>query len=286
MKRPNKNLPFVVLGLAFALDAFLWFLLVFSGANAATEYYFLDVGQGDGEMIRMPDNAKLLIDGGPDNSLMGELGKVLPVTDRYIDMMLMTHPQLDHFGGFIETLKNYRVGVFLGTGRAGTTGAYRELMEVIRIKQVPYVTLMEGDRITYKNIVIDVLSPNAKNLASKELNDGCLVLRVADGATTALLTCDAGANIEQELAFKYDLSADILKAGHHGSRFSSSEEFLAMVKPKVSIIEVGKNSYGHPTQDALGRLYEAGSQIFRTDLNGLIKIVRDGDILRVLAEKK
>src|SRR3989304_4153325 len=151
MKRPDKNLPLVVLGLALALDAFLWFLILFPGANSATEYYFLDVGQGDGELIRMPGNAKLLIDGGPDNSLMGQLGSVLPVTDRYIDMVLMTHPQLDHFGGFIEALKNYRVGVFLGTGRAGTTDAYRELIEVIRAKQIPYIALMEGDKITYKD---------------------------------------------------------------------------------------------------------------------------------------
>ncbi|MDO8585357.1 MAG: hypothetical protein Q7R85_04575 [bacterium] len=279
----------VALLLLAAADASLWFFVIAGNETIrATQYYFLNVGQGDSELILFPrvggGTVKLLIDGGPDAKLSDELGKVLPANDRVIDLVLMTHPQLDHFGGFIDVLKNYRVGAFLGTGRVGTSGAYGELMRVIRDRNIPYVTLAKGSRIMYGDTVIDVLSPNKRNLISKELNDGCLVLRVESYGVRALLTCDAGEHIERELVASDDVRADILKVGHHGSRFSSSANFLAAVNPKVAMIEVGKNSYGHPTPAALNRLANVGAQIFRTDKNGRVKIVSDGGMLRVFAE--
>ncbi|MBI2075211.1 MAG: MBL fold metallo-hydrolase [Candidatus Harrisonbacteria bacterium] len=291
LRKLLANKPIVALLLLAAADAALWFFIVAGNATIpTTQYYFLNVGQGDSELILFPraggGTVKLLIDGGPDAKLSDELGKALPANDRVIDLVLMTHPQLDHFGGFIEVLKNYRVGAFLGTGRKGTTGAYDELMRVIRERNIPYVTLARGSRITYGDTVIDVLSPSERNLASKELNDGCLVLRVQSDNVRALLTCDADANVERELAARDDVRADILKVGHHGSRFSSDALFLSKVQPKVAVIEVGKNSYGHPTKDALTRLATAGAQIFRTDKNGMVKIISDGGMLRVFTERE
>lgn len=271
-----------------AIDGALWFFILSGETVKTAQFYFLNVGQGDSELVLLPKanggSVKLLIDGGPDAKLSDELAKVLPVGDRRIDLVLMTHPQLDHFGGFIDVLRQYDVGAFLGTGRAATTKAYGELMRVIRDRQIPYITLARGSRIVYRDVSIDVLSPNKRNLLSKELNDGCLVLRIQTPEARALFTCDAGENVERELAATDDVRADILKAGHHGSRFSSSAAFLRAVQPKVAVIEVGKNSYGHPTKDALARLASVGATIFRTDKNGTVRMMVEGGALRVFAE--
>ncbi len=283
------NKPLVALLILAAADAALWFFVLSDAALRTPQFYFLNIGQGDSELILLPraggGSVKLLIDGGPDAKVVEELGKVLPVGDRTIDLVLMTHPQLDHFGGFIEVLKQYRVGAFLGNGRVGPIAAYRELMGIIRERNIPYITLARGSSITYGNMVIDVLSPNSKDLVSAELNDGCLVLRVQTADTRALFTCDAGANIESELVASDDIQADILKVGHHGSRFSSSASFLAAVNPKVAVIEVGKNTYGHPTKDALSRLFDSGTKVFRTDQNGTLRVAVTDGALRIFAEK-
>lgn len=290
LKQILANKPAVALLMLAAADAALWFFILSGTALRSPQFYFLNIGQGDSELILLPrpggGSVKILIDGGPDASVVGELGKVLPVGDRAIDLVLMTHPQLDHFGGFIEVLKQYRVGAFLGTGRVGQIAAYRELMDIIRGRGIPYVTLARGSSITYGDVAIDVLSPNGADIVSSELNDGCLVLRVATRDTRALFTCDAGENIETELVASDDIRADILKVGHHGSRFSSSANFLAAVAPKVAVIEVGKNTYGHPTKDALTRLADSGAKIFRTDQNGTVRAAAEDGVLRVFAEKQ
>lgn len=285
MRAPNKNIPWIILGLLILLDVFLWHSVLFSASGTATRYYFLDVGQGDSELIIFSSGAKLLIDGGPDNKVVSQLGKILSATDRYIDLLLMTHPQLDHFAGFNDVVKDYGVGAILGTGRAAMISAYKDFMGTVHTRNIPYIVLGAGDAIKFGDARLDVLSPNKKDAESPEMNDGCLVTMVTDGPHRALYTCDAGANIEEALVRAYNLSADILKVGHHGSRFSSSADFLSAVKPKIAIIEVGKNSYGHPTKDALSRLADAGARIFRTDLGGNILITFADNALKVYQEK-
>ncbi len=254
------------------MDVVAWGWILFDGIPDKSNYYFLNIGQGDSELLIFKGGAKLLIDGGPDGKILNELARVLPAHDRYIDMILMTHPQLDHMGGFADVIRNYKVGVFLGTGRRAEIGAYSELIGLIKEKNIPYVFLEEGDDLRYGDISIEVLSPSRKMIASPELNDGSIILMIKDGGVKSLFVGDAGDNIESILAKKYDLDADILKVGHHGSRFSSSAFFLAEVTPKISVIEVGKNRYGHPTSDTLKRLAVTGALIFRTDLNGTIRL--------------
>jgi competence protein ComEC len=288
MKRSNKNLPWTILGILLILDIFLWSQIIFYKIDDPL-YYFLDVGQGDSQLILASDDLgrpiKLLIDGGPDSKVMTQLGKILEPSDRYIDLVLMTHPQLDHFGGLIDVLRNYKIGAFLGTGRASTISAYKQLMDIIKEKDIPYIVLKESDKIKYGGVIVDILSPNKKYLKSVELNDTCLVTLITMGGHRALYVCDAGFNIEDELRIKYNLEADILKVGHHGSRFSSGDRFLQAVNPKVAIIEVGKNSYGHPTPRALANLSEVAAKIFRTDLSGNLMIRFENNLLKVYQEK-
>ena len=186
---------------------------------------------------------------------------------------------MDHFGGLIDVLKNYEVGAFISSGRKGEVVAYEELREQLEINKVPYIQLKEGDSIKYRDAELAVLSPSSRDLLSGELNDTCIVLLLKTPDLSALYTGDIDTHTEKELALKYDLDVDVLKVGHHGSRFSSDSDFLKAVSPKFSIIEVGKNTYGHPTKQALDRLKEFSEMILRTDKDGIIKIVAENEML-------
>lgn len=279
MSISTKNFTTAIILLLIA-NVFLWHN-VLNIANPDSAFYFLDVGQGDSSLLIFPGGVKLLIDGGPGSKLSYQLEKILPAADKYIDLVLMTHPQLDHFEGLIDVIKNYEVGAFLSPGRERDMAAYNYLLEQLDKKQIQHIALRAGDKINYQNIGIDVLSPTSSNLKSKELNDVGVVLMVRQNGIKSLFTADVGGKVEVALVEKYNLDADILKVGHHGSKYSTSKAFLAEVTPKISLIEVGKNSYGHPTKESLSRLANIGSQIFRTDQEGNIKLTFSDDVIRV-----
>ncbi len=276
----KKNLYFALL-ILIAANGFIWNAILFWGDAKNLELSFLDVGQGDSELINFPGDVQVLIDGGPNAKVLESLSKVLPPQDRYIDIIVVSHPQLDHFSGLIDVLKSYKVGVVIDNGRKGTTKAYADFEKALIENGAKHIVLREGDAIRYQDAILKILSPSRQDLKSKELNDTTLVMMLENGGLRALYTGDIGKNIEDKLIRKYDVSAQVLKVGHHGSRFSSSPEFLKAVRPKVSVIGVGKNTYGHPTPATLGRLANIGTQIFRTDRNGTIKIIFDGEKLKI-----
>jgi competence protein ComEC len=248
--------------------------------------YFNDVGQGDSSLIVLGTSERILIDGGPSGEmLLTALSKSIPAHDRYIDLVIMTHPQLDHFGGFIKLMEQYRVGLFIGTGRRAAGSAYAALHESIEHRRVPYLALREGAQISIGESRFSVIGPSWQDLVSKELNDSCIVLLLRAPGISALYTGDIGLKTENRLRMTYDLDVDVLKVAHHGSRFSSGDEFLAAVSPRVAVIGVGKNSYGHPTRQALGRLTAAGARVMRTDQLGTLQLrpVRtDMDFIEIL----
>ncbi|MGC9603306.1 MAG: MBL fold metallo-hydrolase [Minisyncoccia bacterium] len=242
--------------------------------------YFLPVGQGDSELAVLPGGVKILIDGGPPDSLvLANLDKVLSPRDRYIDLVISTHPQQDHFGGLIEVLRRYKVGTFVWNGEVGTNPAMNDLLALIKENNVPMVTLVAGDKIIYGESETDVLSPVSG--VKVDINEDALVLALQSGDTKTLFTSDVGAKTETSILNSYAGPIDILKVGHHGSKFSSSANFLNILRPKVAVIEVGKNSYGHPTPEVLNRLADIGAQIFRTDQDGLIKFEPAGGALKI-----
>jgi len=283
-----KNWVILIFIFLFVLDCFVWSEIVFNGKSKNPEIYFLNVGQGDSEMVVLQNNVKVLIDGGPDKKILENIPEVLSYFDRHIDLVVMSHPQLDHFGGLIEVLKRYQVGAFIWNGIENNTESFAELKKVIKENNIPQIILAEGDKIKYQENEFKVLFPSGNLLATdnkKNINDDALVLELASPNGSALFTADIGKNIEDYLIGKYNLNVDILKVGHHGSKTSSVAEFLKSVSPKISVIEVGKNSYGHPTKEALARLSDVGSKIFRTDKNGIIKLVLDNNKINVFAQK-
>jgi len=271
----------IVLGV---VDLALW-LSVFSPATDPA-IYFLDIGQGDSSLVVLEGGVKILIDGGPDAAVVERLAEVLPPHDRYLDLVVMTHTDLDHMGGLIDVLQTYKVGTFIGTGRKDDSDEYRELINALIEQQVPYAQLAEGDEINIGDTRLAVLSPNTQEVLSSEPNDAGLVFRLTSPNYSALFTADISTVVEGRLAKEYNLQSDILKVGHHGSKFSSSAEFLSGVSPRLAGIGVGKNRYGHPAPDALERIAKITRHIFRTDEQGTIKIVRNDNQLKVFAENK
>jgi len=281
----NKSIILVVV-LLLTLDVFVWRTIFAVRASNNLEIYFLDVGQGDSELVILPGGIQVLIDGGKGNRVVQELTSILPFFDRYLDLVILSHPETDHFLGLIDVLKNYRVGAFIYNGRQGAADSWPVLIESLRDKKISAVTLAAGDRICYRENCFNVLSPTADFLKSKETNDSSLVMELSAAGVRTLFTGDIGEKIENFLTKNYTLKIDILKVGHHGSKFSTGQKFLASILPRLAFIEVGKNSYGHPTKEVLARLASIGAQIYRTDNNGTVKIVVAGDSSKVQVFKE
>lgn len=280
-----KNWVIIIFIFFIFLDVLVWREILFNSPDGKPGIYFLDVGQGDSELIELPGNVKFLIDGGPDGKVIGNLEDIFSYFDRRIDLVVMSHAQLDHFGGLLEVLKRYQVGAFVWSGIKNDTASFSELEKVLGENKIPQIVLAEGDRIRYQENNLEIIYPPGDLSAVKNINDAALVLKFSSDNGKALFTADIGDKIEKYLSQKYDLQADILKVAHHGSKYSSMESFLKEIQPKISVIEVGKNSYGHPTSDVLARLSDVGSKIFRTDKNGIIKLILNDGQIDILAQK-
>ena len=261
------------------ITAWLWYGIL-STQTVPPTLYVLDVGQGDSQLVILSSQdktsaIKILIDGGKDKTVLAALDEALGnQNNKYIDLVISTHTDLDHIGGLIEVMKRYDTGLFISNGRTATTDAYTALKETLANHRIPTINLLGGDIIRYGDNTITILSPDRAILKGKDVNEAGIVMMLNAEGTKALFTADTGFHIENALLEKMSgLAADILKVGHHGSKYSSSENFIAAVRPTISVIGVGKkNTYGHPTPRVLETLELAGSRIYRTDQDGTIKI--------------
>jgi len=251
---------------------FIWYWVFAGGVSNNLNLYFLDVGQGDSELIKLPGNVKILIDGGPDKKVLNSLANTLSPSDRYIDIISLSHSQLDHFSGLISVVERYKVGAFVYNGEDGEGEAWKEFIGIIKDKNIPIIVLRGGDSINYKDNKLVFLSPVGEPDKKSELNDTALVSELISSGIKTLFTADVGFDVENYLVKKYDLDVDILKVGHHGSKYSTGTDFLRQITPDISIIEVGKNTYGHPTKETLNKLLGIGSSIYRNDDRGTVHI--------------
>lgn len=236
---------------------------------------FLDVGQGDAILITTPSGEQVLIDGGPEQIVLEELAEVMPFLDRKIDLVVLTHPHADHVMGLVPVLERYQVEAVLLTGAAYNNPVYDAFLEAIAYFNVP-IQVTEGQEFTLGEATFNVLYPTESLLGQefKNINNSSIVLRVSYKDFDVLLTGDAEHEIEEELlAAGANLQAELLKAGHHGSRTASGPEFLAAVSPEIVAIQCGiDNDFGHPHQETLANLGSLESQVLRTDLEGRIRI--------------
>ena len=266
-------------GLIF-LNLFVWYWVIGGAPDKALNLYFLKAGEGDSELAVLPGGIKILIDGGPGAETLRSLSEIVPPTSRYIDMIVLSHPQLDHFGGLIPVLERYKVGVFIWNGETANNESWKDLMKLIENRGVAAVSIVKGDIIRYKENSFKVLAPSEGSISTNP-NDDSIIVRLSSSGISVLFTGDATASLEQYLASNGGIKSDILKVSHHGSKTSSIASFLSAVLPRLAVVEVGKNTYGHPTPAALQRLANVGASIYRTDINGTVHVRAKNGLLTV-----
>lgn len=237
---------------------------------------FCDVGQGDGAYIRFPDGRDMVVDGGPNDKILGCLGKNMPFWDRTIDIVLMTHPQKDHMQGLIAIFDRYDVGYFIRSDVSNSTEGYQKLLE--ESKDVPKKIVVAGENITIGDVTLRVLGPQVTPL--NNINEASVVFWLRYGSFDALFTGDATLN--QPFNYLAVDPIEVLKVPHHGSKTGMTSAFLDWLKPQLAVISVGQNNYGHPSPEILQMLADHQARVLRTDLpaqagrEGNIEVVSDG----------
>ncbi len=274
---------YAIFWLALCLLVFTTWVLYLSFKQSSGELTvaLLDVGQGDAIFIESPTGTQLLVDGGPPRKVIGKLSKLMSPLDRRIDAIVITNPDQDHIGGFTDILKKYKVDQVFEPGTTNDSTTYKNLKIEIENKNIQNILAKSGMRLDIGGgAYIDILFPD-RDVSDWSTNDGSIVARLTYGETSVMLTGDSTAKTEDFLLKGLNagvLDSDILKVGHHGSRTSTTEEFVKAVSPEYALISLGEdNKYGHPHKDTLQTLAELGVKVFRTDLDGSIIMKSNGE---------
>ncbi len=275
-----------VLILVVLIGITLWSSMKVYAQGAARDYLtvsFLNIGQGDAMFIEAPNGNQVLIDGGPDNTILSQLGSVMSPDDHSIDMLILTHAHADHVNGLVDVLGRYQVDYILerhiaygkqGSGYAQWDALKTSHASVVQAHQDQVIDLGAG-------VSLHVLYPDSDipyDAHFKNAHDAMVVLRLVYGDQSILFTGDMERPVEDRLIAEHMmLKSTILKVGHHGSKTSTSEELLNVVQPDVGFIEVGAhNRYGLPAPVTLQRLDKHGIRYYRTDTDGAMQVLLDG----------
>lgn len=284
--RPGLGAVFVLLTLSY-----LAWQYSSAAGSGELQVVFFDIGQGDAIFINTPYDQQILIDGGPDDTVLQKLGEYMPFYDRDLDLIILTHPHADHVSGLVEVLKRYAVDEVWLTGVTHTSGAYLEFLDALKNNGAETRLIVKPENLVFRSsddqtalpITLQALYPltGFHEQTIDDLNDSSIVTRLVYGENEFLFTGDAGTEIEHQLLdTDFDLFADVLKIGHHGSTYSTTQEFLTAVNPTYAVIQSGAaNSYGHPHRRVLDLLKKFGVKILRNDQLGDIVITGNGQHL-------
>jgi competence protein ComEC len=281
--RPGFSMKWLILPLLIV--AILVWSVVLTTPDDKLHVSFLDVGQGDAILIQTPNSQDILIDGGPDPQKISlELSKKLPFWDRTIDLVVCTQPHADHVTGLVEVLHRYKVRQVLEAEVSYNSSIYQEWCNLVEDKGIEYNIACAGQEIDLGNgIEMEVLNPPEDLFegTSHDVDNNGLVLRLSWGLVSFLFTADIREEAEFELiGQRANLKSTVLKVAHHGSETSTTSQFLATVDPEVAIISVGAdNPFGHPGPEVVERLIDrlGEDNVYRTDENGTIELITDGD---------
>lgn len=265
-------------------NLFVWSKLVLgSSANLVVKVY--DVGQGDSIFIRTPKNYKILIDGGPNNKIVDYLNRELGLNDRELDLVVLTHPQADHMYGLIETIKKFKVKKIITSDVKSTTSIYKLWIDTLNNTNLKPESVYTGESITLSDQVkLQIVWPDVPKPQVVDLNEAAVVIKLSYGNFDMLLTGDADQKVQP---YTTNLNhIEVLKVPHHGSKTALNEKFLKQINPDQAVISVGsKNWYGHPSQILLKLLKDNSNKVFRTDQNGTVTFVSDGEKWYTTLEK-
>lgn len=257
-------------------------------SDANLKVFYLDVGQGDSEFIEFPNGQTMLID-----ASTSEYGQFITefVKSRgheKIDYLIATHPHADHIGGMTNIIDNFTIGEIFMPNAVTNTKTYENFLTKIIEKGIPVTEAKSGLNIMYdSNTSASMIAPNSKFY--NELNNYSAVIRITYKNTVFLFMGDAENESENEILDLYsifDINANVIKIGHHGSSTSTSDKFIQSVSPQYAIISCGANNkYGHPHEQTINKLSTLGIKILRTDINGRIEFTSDGDTIYNMTEK-
>jgi competence protein ComEC len=275
---PSRSGWRVMLGLLILAAITVW-TTILSPEDDRLNVYIFDVGQGDSILIRR-GSFEILVDGGPDDAILSQLGRALPSWDRMIEVVVATHPHADHVTGLIRVLSRYTVGEVWTSGAAYDTATYARFLSLANQTEGGVVVVASGEHREVGGMDISVLAP-VERLADRTLtnaNLSSIIIKVSFGQFDLLLTGDAENEIQQALLARgSDVDADVLKVPHQGSRDAHLPQFIARVSPLVAIISVGQdNRYGHPHQETVDWYETSGITLLRTDRDGTVHVTSDG----------
>jgi competence protein ComEC len=258
-----------------------------ANAGSGLTLHFLDVGQGDGAVLRTPAGRWIVIDAGPrtDRSDAGRR-VIAPFLARQgareLAVVFVSHAHADHLGGIPAVLDRFHAGMVIEPGDQVADPLYYEFLDELAAESIAWHRGRRGERIVLDSVHITILHPHEWSRWGEDLNEDSLVLLVEYGAFQALFAGDAGFSAEAEMRSR-TRSVDLLKVGHHGSRGSTSDEWLDSLRPQAAVISVGQNTYGHPASETLSRLLRHRVEVWRTDRDGPVTVTTDGQRMTVKA---
>lgn len=287
-----KKALFILLTASISL--FLLIIFTFFKYNDRNLHVIMcDVGQGDAILILAPGGTQILVDGGPDKSVLDCLSRRMPFWDRSIDALILTHPHADHFFGFIDVVDRYKIGGFYTENIKAESDGFKLLEAKLADKKISAKDIYKNDDFRDKSGLnleiiwprLDTIKKSDQNITNLDLNGLSVIALLRFGDFSMLFTGDAGEIVLNQIA-KDVGDIDVLKTPHHGSKTGMSDEFLKIIDPEFALISVGsKNSYGHPAGKTLKLLEQNKSKIYRTDINGEIEIITDGKTYKINTNK-
>lgn len=268
----------------FLTTALAWAVVLYRTPTNELSVSFLDVGQGDATLITTPTGKQVLIDAGANRSVLRALARELPFWDRTIEVVVATHPDLDHIGGLPEVLNRYKVDTLIYHDDESNSGVMERALAIASARNVATHIAMRGDQLHFESgATLTILFPD-RTLTEIDPNDASVIAQLRYGDTAFLFTGDASDAIEEYLVALdgENLESEVVKAGHHGSRTSTSPLFIGYTNPTYAVISSGgDNRYGHPHQEVLDTLERFSVETYRTDLLGTIHAISNGSSVRI-----
>lgn len=278
LKHGYKQIAFFLVAI-FAAVLLIANTGTFTQTQAATKaqikIHYINVGQGDSELIQQKDK-NMLIDAGTNASTNSLISYLKKQGIKKIDYLILTHPHEDHIGGADAVINTFAIGIVYMPKITTTTSTFKDVITAMNKKKLKATVPTPGATFKLGSANCMILGPINSN--KDDLNTYSIVLRVTFGSSKFMFTGDAQMSNEQDMISKeYDLSADVLKVGHHGSHTSTSDAFLDKVNPKYAVISCGKgNDYGHPHKETVDKLKNKSVKVYRTDECGTIVCTSDG----------
>lgn len=276
----NFGKKIIIIAVLLILIGCLFLYTKLNNSQKRFQVTFFNIGQGDAALIQFANGEKMLVDCGPDKKILAKLGQALPFYDRSIDYVLATHPDLDHYGGCVDVLKNYKVKEVIINGHKKNDPYWRAWDRVIKDEGAIVKVMANPEEWQIASSTLQFFSPDSSlplDVPPSDSNNYSIVFKLKNDRISFLFTGDMEEPLENALVHKYcsasstvcpTLQSNVLKIGHHGSDTASGEDFLNLVHPQMAIVSVGKNSFGHPSLRVLKKLERTGAEILRTDEMG------------------